>query len=130
MDKAYPKSHVMMITGLNVISFLIGVMLVAGPFLKGELPGSFDTTVHAGLGALIATLAIFRAALGYGSIWIDVCLVVLGFLVLMLPTAKFMHMQWNTEYTMVHMVSGGIVMAVAVVSALATIPVIKKMRVA
>jgi len=128
MDKPYPKSHVMMITGLNVFSVLIGLLLVAGPFLKRELPGSFDTTVHVGVGALIATLAIFRAALGYGSIWIDICLVVLGFLTFMLPT--FMHMRWNTEYTTVHMVAGGVVMAIAVVSALATIPVIKKMRVA
>jgi hypothetical protein len=126
MDKSYPKSHVTLIMGLNMITVLIGLSLVAGPFAKGWYPGSFDTTVHVGLGSLIAALGIFRALLGYGSVWLDVVLVALGALVLGLPS--FMHMQWNGGYTMAHLAAGAIVIGVAVISALMTVPVIRRMR--
>jgi hypothetical protein len=128
MDKPYPKSHVMMIGALNMLSVLIGLAMLAAPFAKGWYPGGFDTTVHVALGALIAAAALFRAALGYGSIWLDVVLAALGVLTLMLP--KWQHMQWNAGYTTAHLVGGGIVAAVAVLSLLVTIPVNRRMRTA
>ena len=76
--------------------------------------------------ALIATLAVFRMLLGYGSIWLDVVLIALGAITFLLPT--FMHMRWNAHYNMGHMVGGGIVVAVAVISLLITIPVNNRMR--
>jgi hypothetical protein len=126
MDRPYPRSHVTMIMGLNALSFLVGLALLVGPFVTGFYPGDIDTTVHAAVGALIATLAVFRMLLGYGSIWLDVVLIALGAITFLLPT--FMHMRWNAHYNMGHMVGGGIVVAVAVISLLITIPVNNRMR--
>lgn len=128
MDKTYPKSHMMMIGGLNMLSVLVGLALFAAPFALRWYPGSVDTTVHVSIGALIATAALFRAALGYGSIWLDVVLVAFGVITFMLP--KWMHMQWNAGYTTAHMIGGGIVVVVAVVSLIATIPVNRRLRTA
>jgi hypothetical protein len=130
MDKPYPKSHVMMIMGLNIITFVIGLALMGAPFAKGWFPGDIDTTTHVGFGALIATLAIFRALLGYGSIWLDIVLIALGVFVFMLP--KIMHKQYPevAAYNFAHIAGGLIIVAVAVVSMLATLPVIRRMRAA
>jgi hypothetical protein len=120
----YPKSHVMTIAALNALPVIIGLAIVAAPFVRGVLPGSFETTVSAGLGALIFALALFRAALGYVAIWLDVLLIALGVLIFTKPT--YMHMHWDAKYTTAHMVGGGIIIAVAVISALITIPVAKR----
>jgi hypothetical protein len=121
IDKTYPRTHVLAIATLNMLSVVVGLGMLLGPFLKHYYPGSFETTVHVALGGLIFIVAIFRAALGYGAIWMDVVLAAMGLIVFMLPTT--MHMRWNGSYTMAHWVAGGVVMAVAVISALMTIPV-------
>jgi hypothetical protein len=128
MDKPYPKSHVMMIGALNMLSVLIGLALLVAPFAKGWFPGGFDTTVHVALGALVATAALFRAALGYGSTWLDVVLAALGVLVFLLPTT--MHMRYHAGYSTAHMVGGGLVVVVAIVSLIATIPVNRRLHTA
>ena len=126
MDRTYPKSHVTMIMGLNALSFLVGLGVLAAPFARGLLLGSFETTVSVALGALIATLAVFRMLLGYGAIWIDILLAAFGVLIFLKPT--YMHMHWNASYTTAHYVGGAILLGVAIVSALMTMPVLKKLK--
>ncbi len=122
----YPQSHVMAMMGLNMITFLIGLALAATPFLAHYFPGSLATTHHVALGALIALVAIFRVLVAHGSIWMDVVLFAFGFLTFMMPT--WMRMHWNATYTTAHMAAGGIVMAVAVISALLTMATVSKMK--
>jgi hypothetical protein len=124
--KPYPRGHVTGIMALNVLSLLVGLALVAGPFLKGLLPGAFETTLHVTLGTLIATLATFRVLLAYGAIWMDVVSFVLGLLTFLLP--HNMHMEWNHEYTTAHFAAGGIVMGVAVISAIMSAAVLRKIH--
>jgi hypothetical protein len=126
MEKTYPRTHVLTIAALNMLGVVIGLALAIGPFIKHYFPGSFETTVHIALGGLIFVCALFRAVLGYGSIWLDVCLAGMGLIVLMLP--KTMHMQWNAGYTTAHLIAGGVVMAVAVLSLILTIPVNARLR--
>lgn len=121
MERQYPKSHITRIMAIDGLVLVIGLALIATPFVKHFFPGDVDTTVHVALGALIAVLSFFRLALGYGSIWIDFCLFWLGLIVLRLPV--IMHMQWNSGYNTAHLAAGGIVMAVAVLAAILTIPV-------
>ena len=120
MVNEYPRGHVIRIMALNLLVFLIGFMTLITPFLHGDYPGSLQTTDHVTLGALICILAIFRATLAYGSMWIDVCLFVLGFITFMMPTITSMH--WDGHYTSTHMMHGGIIMVVAVISAILTVP--------
>jgi hypothetical protein len=125
-DKVYPKGHVTLMMGLNMVTFLIGLMLAASPFAERAYPGDIDTTAHVALGSLIAALAIFRVLVAYGSIWIDVVLMAFGVLTFCMP--RIQHMVWNGRYNMVHMVAGGLVILVAVASLFLTLPVIRKAR--
>ena len=70
---------------------------------------------------LIAVLGIFRAMLGYGSVWIDFCLFWIGLIVFQLPT--IMHMRWSGGYTGAHMAAGGIIMGLSIVAWIMTVPV-------
>lgn len=125
-DVEYPKSHVVKMMGLNMVTVLIGLILAASPFIERAYPGDIDTTAHAGLGLLIATLAIFRVLVAYGSIWIDIVLIAFGVLTFCMP--RIQDQVWNGRYNMAHMVAGGIVILVAVASLFLTLPVIKKSR--
>jgi hypothetical protein len=124
VDIEYPKSHVVKIMGLDMLIFLIGVLLAVGPFVERKFPGDFDTTVHIAVGALVAVLAIFRVLVGYGSIWIDVCLIAFGVITAALP--KIQHMLWNQQYSVAHWVAGGVIIVFSLIAMMLTIPVIKK----
>ena len=114
MQREYPKGHMTRIMAIDGLVTVIGLALVAFPFVTHIFPGDVDTTVHVALGALIVILSVFRAALGYGAIWIDFCL-------FQLPS--IMHMHWSGRYTGFNMAAGGIVMAVAIIACILTIPV-------
>ena len=128
MQSEYPRSHMtrtMLLDGLIVV---IGLFMLSMPFIGYFVhhdphfyPADVDTTSHVALGALIATLAVFRVLVAYGSLWVEVCLFVLGLLVFSLP--RIMVMQWHHEYNTTHMLAGGAVMALSVISGLMTIPV-------
>lgn len=118
MEVHYPKSYAARIMVPDAIIFIIGVALMGFPFAKGYLPGDFDTTVHVGLGALIAVLSVFRVLLAYGSSWPEIPTCFLGFLVFMLPT--YMHQHWNPAYATPHMAAGIIVMVLSALSFLMT----------
>ena len=59
----YPKSHIRRIMALDSLIALLGLTLLLSPFANHAFPGDIDTTAHVALGALIATIAIFRALL-------------------------------------------------------------------
>jgi len=122
----YPKSHMMKIMGLDMIIFLIGLLLAASPFAARAFPGDIDTTSHVGLGALIATLAIFRVLVAYGSIWIDIVLIAFGLITLSMP--RIMHMMYDARYNTAHLVLGAIIIVFSLISMFLTLPVIKQTR--
>ena len=124
MERTYPKGHITRTMALDGMIFLIGLAMLAGPFVSRTFPGSLDTTDHVALGALIATLAIFRVAVAYGSIWIEVVLFVLGLVTFCLP--RILHMQWSPHYNTGHLVGGGLIMVLSVLSAALTWPVLKQ----
>ncbi len=126
MEIVYPKGHVTRIMALNSISFIIGLAVAAAPFVKHFFPGDVDTTAHVAVGMLIVVLAIFRVLLGYGSTWIDFCLFWLGLIVFQFPS--IMHMHWDSAYTGAHMAGGGIVMVIALISFVMTLPVRRAMK--
>ena len=68
-------------------------------------------------------LSIFRATLAYGSIWIDVCLIAFGVIVLSMPT--IMHMRWHGHYNTGHILHGGIIIVCSLISMILTIPVLR-----
>src|SRR3954466_15529284 len=81
METRYPHSHVLRTMALDGLIFIIGASLALSPFLFYYLrrdphffPGDIDTTSHVALGALIGTLAIFRVAVAYGSLWVEIVL--------------------------------------------------------
>jgi hypothetical protein len=126
MPTEYPMGYVIRVALLDLVITAIGVGLVLTPVALGFLPGAFDTTVHVALGALIATLGLFRVLLAHGSAWVEIVLIALGVLVLRLP--HFMHMEWNDKYTMGHMGAGGVVIVLAIISGLMTWAHMKKQR--
>ncbi len=125
VDIDYPKSHVVKIMGLDMLIFLIGLLLAAGPFAEQKFPGDFDTTVHVAVGALVAVLAIFRVLVAYGSIWIDIVLIAFGVITMSLP--RIQHMMWNPQYNMAHLAAGGAIIVLSLGSLFLTLPVIKKL---
>ena len=124
VEETYTKGHMMRVMAVDTLIVIIGVVMAASPFVERAFPGNFDTTVHVAVGALIATCALFRVAIAYGSLWLEVVIFALGLIVLSLPRLE--HMQWNETYNMVHLAAGGGAMALAAISALITIPVLKK----
>jgi hypothetical protein len=130
----YPRRLVAPIMGLDGLIFLIGLAVLVSPFLMGyfpdayptSVPGSQETTIHAALGAGIATLAVFRATLAYGSAWVELLNFVLGLITLSMP--RIMSMQWNDGYSRGHLLAGGAIMALSMVSGLITIVAMRKMK--
>jgi uncharacterized membrane protein len=120
MINEYSRGHMIRIGALNMIVFLVGLMTVLTPFIGGMYPGDLQTTDHVALGALICVLSIFRATLGFGSIWIDVCLFFLGLITFCMP--RIMSMRWDDHYNSTHLMHGGIIMAIAVISIILTVP--------
>lgn len=120
----YSRGHMTRITAVDALIFLIGLALLVGPFVMGMYPGDLDVTAHVTVGALIAILAIFRVLVAYGSLWIEVPIFFLGLIALRFPA--IMHMEWNSQYSTGHLVAGGLVMALSILSALLTLPVMKK----
>ena len=123
-DPAYTKSDMIKIVPLDGLICIIGLILAASPFIKYNFPADIDTTTHVALGMLIATPAAFRVLTAYASLWVEVVLFFLGLIVLRLPV--IMHMQWSDEYNLAHLVLGGAVMALSVLSLIVTIPVARK----
>jgi hypothetical protein len=118
-DREYRRSYALRILILDGIMSFIGLGLVLLVFTWARTPGDYEVTLHVTFGALICTLALFRAIMGYGDFWPEVVLFVLGFFVVMLP--HWLSMQWDPRYANGHYVAGGIVMVFSVISALMTI---------
>src|SRR3954469_13214288 len=123
-EETYTKGHMLKVKALDTITVVVGLLLAASPFIEHNFPGDFDTTVHVALGMLIAAPAAFRVAVAYGSLWVEVVLFVFGLLTFLMP--RFEHMQWNPRYNIAHLVAGGLIMGVSIISGLITVPVLKK----
>ena len=126
MEYEYPRSHMTRTMILDGLIFLIGMALLATPVIGRFYPGDIDTTSHVGLGAGIATLAIFRVLLAYGSVWIEVALFFLGLVAAMMPV--IMVKSWNHDYTFAHHVAGFGIMILSVISGLLTLAAAKHTR--
>jgi hypothetical protein len=124
MTTIYPKSHIRRIMALDSLIALLGLALLASPFANHAFPGDIDTTVHVALGALIATLAAFRALLAYGGLWLECLLFIGGLLAFLMP--RIQHMQWNHRYNTAHLAIGGLIMLLALLSAAFTVPQLRK----
>jgi hypothetical protein len=124
MLSEYPKAHMTRVMGLDALIFIVGLATLVSPLLMGDYPADIDTTAHVALGALIAVLAVFRVLIAYGAVWIEVCLFFLGLIVLRMPAMT--HMQWDPKYNTGHLVAGGAVMVLSVISAALTVPVLKQ----
>ena len=124
MQNEYSKGHMMRIMGLDAIVCILGLVLAVTPLIRHNFPADIDTTAHVTVGMLVATLAAFRVLLAYGSIWIDIVLIAFGVLALRMPA--IMHMQWNAEYSTLHLVCGGGIVALSVLALILTVPVINK----
>jgi hypothetical protein len=131
MESAFSRGYVVRIMALDMITTIIGLAVWLSPFAIGYhramgefYPGGYDTMLHVTFGALITVLGAFRVMLAYRSFWVEIVLIPLGLFVLLLP--KWMHMQWDPTYNTAHLVGGGVVIAVAVISGLMTIVENKK----
>jgi heme/copper-type cytochrome/quinol oxidase subunit 4 len=124
IPKGLPLSYVIRIAFVDAIITVIGLSIWLTPLFAGFYPGAFDTTVHVALGALITALSFFRVTLAYLSAWVEIVLIALGILVLRIP--HFMHMEWNSKYTMGHMAAGGAIIVLAAISGLMTWVQLKK----
>jgi hypothetical protein len=117
-DREYRRSYAARILVLDGIMSLIGLGTVLLVFTWAKTPGDFQVTLHVTFGALIFTLGLFRAIMGYGDWWPEVVLFVLGLFVVLLP--HWLSMAWDPKYANGHYVAGGIVMVFSVLSALMT----------
>jgi hypothetical protein len=113
----------MKVMALDSLSAIIGLVLLVWPFVERTFPGDIDTTAHVALGALIATAAVFRVLVAYGSLWLEVVLGALGIITWCMPRVQ--HMAWNPRYATVHVVAGGLIVALALISGAITVPVLK-----
>jgi hypothetical protein len=118
MSEEYPPAYVLKIKALDTIIFLAGLAVLAAPIIFRFFPGDLDTTVHATFGAMITTCAVFRILVAYGSAWLEIVLCALGLLTFLLP--KFMHMSHDNMYNTFHMLAGGIIILLSLVSAVFT----------
>jgi len=123
MSRQYPQSHITKVMVLDGLIFLCGLMALATPLIHGFYPADIETTSHVALGALICVLSVFRVLLAYGAAWMELPIFALGLIVFMMP--RIMHMRWEEHYNHGHLIFGGAVMVLAVISALVTIPQIK-----
>ncbi len=123
MERTYSKSHILRIAALDSLSALLGLALLAWPFVTHTFPGSGDTTAHVALGSLITVAAAFRVLLAYGSAWLEIPLFAMGFVTAFLPHIQ--HMQWNHRYLAAHLAAGIALCALAALSGALTIPVLR-----
>jgi len=124
VEEEYPKGHILKVKAFDTLIAIIGLALAVSPFVERAFPGDFDTTVHVALGTLIFVCGAFRAGIAYGSLWLEVVLFVFGLITFGLP--RIQHMQWLDKYNTAHLVAGGLVMVLALISAAITVPVLKK----
>jgi hypothetical protein len=126
MINEYPAGYVNRIKAVDAIIFLAGLIVLAGPAIFGFYPGAIETTVHITLGALIATCAVFRVLVAWGSAWLEIVLCALGVLTFLLP--KFMHLSYDPKYNTLLMVTGAVIIVFSLISALMTFGELKKHR--
>jgi len=126
MEYEYPRSHVTRTMILDGLIFLIGLALLATPLIGHFYPGDIDTSSHVALGAAIATLAVFRVLLAYGSVWVEVILFFLGLIAMSMPA--IMHKSWMHDYTLAHHLGGIGIMLLSVISGLLTLAAAKHTR--
>ncbi len=115
---SYPNSYIYRIAIIDSINVLLGLTLIASPFLMGFYPGSIITTTHVALGVLLAVFSLFRVLVAYRAAWVEMLNLTLAIIIGICPW--LFHLETIHHYRNLMLSIAGIVLVASLLSALFT----------